>query len=220
MRSRSLQIAFNLAILTLLVPSAMAQVSVKATSTAIIEQNGPKQGGTSLRYFNVEGKDKGKYSCYGLVQFDAKSMLAAIKKASPNGTAKLKQVRLDLVQSIASFSASGSVRVYYVPGAPDPKSLKYPFNLDQTAKAKALADLKFTVAAAAKSSSRAPHATAIVDKCVLSATVNANDLERVLASSPVLTLALVETSPGVAATWAGKAHQSLPPPTLVLTLAK
>ncbi len=200
------------------VQSVLSQTTFKASKTAIIEQNGPKTGSSGERYFNVEGKDKGKYSCYALVQFDAKAMLVELKKASLNGKAKLKQVRLDLAQSNASFSASGGVRVYYVPGLPDPKALKYPFSLQGSAKA--IGELKFALVAGAKPSSREPLAAIIVDKCDLTGTVHANDLTKALASSPMLTLALVETTPGVAATWAGTAHKSLPPPTLVFTFVK
>lgn len=200
------------------IQSVFSQTAFKATKTVIIEQTGPKTGSSGERYFNVEGKDKGKYSCYALVQFDAKAMLAELKKASLNGKAKLKQVRLDLAQSNASFSASGGVKVYYVQGAPDSKALKYPFSLQGSAKA--IGELKFTLVAGSKPTSREPLSAVVLDRCDLTATVHANDLAKALSSSPLLTLALVETTPGVAATWAGTAHKSLPPPTLVFTFAK
>jgi hypothetical protein len=205
-----------------------AQDTVVATQTAIIQQDGPKAGDNGTRYFNVEGKSKGKYADYGVAQFDLAALKASLDKrfAGKKHGYKITGVRLDLTQSLASFSAAGSYNIYFADDDSTPiAGLKYPFSPGPHKPTYTqLGSYTFAMGkgpAAPKGvpATRTALPPAAVDKCDLMKLSGTGALVMHIMLGKKLTLYVSEGDPNVAATWAGYTSNRLKPPTLVITAA-
>jgi hypothetical protein len=102
----------------LLVAAAWAGPEVVATAGYTVQPSGPRGDEAGEKYFNVEGKDNGKYASFGLLTFPA-----------PEGGSKAGRVEslsLTLVQSLPRFARDGKVEVFLVEAEKlDPKDLKF-----------------------------------------------------------------------------------------------
>ncbi len=205
------------AVLAMLVcaPAARAQDTAPASSTSIIEAAGPKPGDNGKRHLNVEGKDKGKYACFGLVQFDGAALKTTLDKKYGVGKYKVTGLTLELARSSASFSAAGKVNVYTLAGKVDAAALKYPLDLKGNLKPALLGSIEFTVSAKA-----AGFAAADADKLDLIKGGKGAAIFTTLSTGGVVTLALAEGDSKVAATWAGKENSQVAAPTLNVTVTK
>jgi len=207
--------AASMLALLLCAPSALAQDKASASATAIIESTGPKAGDNGKRYLNVEGKEKGKYACFGLVQFDGAAVKSTLDKKYGAGKYKVTGLTLELGRSTASFSAAGKVSVYSLAGKVDAAALKYPLDLKGNLKPALLGNIAFTVSEKASG-----FAAAEADKLDLMKGGKGADILSTLAAGGVVTLALAEGDSKVAATWAGKENNRVSPPTLAITITK
>lgn len=201
---------------------------VTASQTAIIQADGPKTGATGERYFNVEGKGKGKYADFGVVRFDLSKLKTTLDQKYGAGKYRVVDIELALTQSNASFTANGDVEVYYTPNdTTDVQTLKYPYD----PKGKALpgslvASGKFvrggvapqeaaaTGGKAADASEKSKGGALDTFECAKSRGFGA--LAKHVLLGKTVTLVLREGDPNVAATWAGKSSTNFKPPVLVV----
>ncbi len=186
---------------------AHAQSPVLATQTAMILADGPKQGPTAERYFNVEGKSHDKYRGYGVLRFETKALKAELDKKFGAGKYKITGVALHMTQSSAAFTKDGSVEFYIssdaktdikTPGSP----LKYPYD----PKAGLLHGELLGKATFTKPATKAALAAAIAGNYVLFQGLPGQiSLIAALSQGLPVTLIVAEADPGVAATWSAKA---------------
>ncbi len=186
---------------------AQSDFPVSAAQTANIQSNGPKQGATADRYFNVEGKSHDKYSDYGVLRFETKTLKADMEKKLGAGKYKITGVKLHLPQSNAPFTKEGSVEFYF---SPDEKTdikaatgpLKYPYD----PKGKSLAGTLLGKGVFTKVDAKAaPTATLLTDYDLMKNQPGQKDLLAALAQGKTITLIVAEADAGVAATWSAKA---------------
>lgn len=89
-----------------------------ATKSYTVQPAGPRSGEGGSRYFNIEGKQKSKYTSYGLLTFPAP------KAGAKAG--KIEGLTLTLVQSIPSFAQDGKIRFFLLDAARlDTEGLKF-----------------------------------------------------------------------------------------------
>jgi hypothetical protein len=98
MRSLSIGIAY-VSLFTLFIPLARADEDVTASKSLTVEPDGPRAAEAGKKYFNIEGKDNGKYASFGVL---ACEMPKEIKGS------KIKGTTLTLVQSVPAFAKDGS----------------------------------------------------------------------------------------------------------------
>ncbi len=186
--------------------SAQTAFSVPATQTAMIQSDGPKQGKSAERYFNVEGKSHDKYMDYGVLRFDTKTLKADLDKKFGSGKYKITGLALQLTQSNAAFTKDGSVQFYF---SPDDKAdlktptspLKYPYNpKGPLLRGEALAKATFAKGGE-KADPTNPHPT---DYDLFKGEPGQAALLTAIAQGKTLTLIVAEADPGVAATWSAK----------------
>jgi hypothetical protein len=186
---------------------AHAQSPVLATQTAMIQADGPKQGPTAERYFNVEGKSHDKYKDYGVLRFETKALKAELDKKFGSGKYKITGVALHMTQSNAAFTKDGSVEFYFsaddktdikTPASP----LKYPYD----PKASLLHGEPLGKATFTKPATKADPAAAIAGNYDLfQGQPGQKALIAALSQGKPVTLVVAEADPGVAATWSAKA---------------
>ncbi len=101
--------------LTTGVPAAVKaadSIALPAIQAAYIRANGLQTGNNGERFFDVEGKDTGKYACYGILRFDTAAIKSDLDKRFGGGKYKVVGVTLELSQSLAKFTKDGSVLIY------------------------------------------------------------------------------------------------------------
>ena len=207
-RRSFLRFGFGVLAFSLLPAAVGAQetVSVPATAASIIQADGPKQGSNSDRFFNVEGKGKGKYACYGVLRFDLSSLKSSLDKKYGAGKYAITGVSLQLAQSNAAFTGSGAIKFFFTPDdTTPPGSLKYPYDPKGST-------LKGTLLSTDKFVKETP-----ADYNLFKGQSATGDFAKHLLQGKTLTLVVAEGEDNVAATWAGqKPPKSLKPPTLVV----
>lgn len=86
---------------------ALAQTaSVEANHNITVQPAGPRQGGSGLNFFNVEGNAAGTFASFGVAEF----LFDAGAFADP--IAAIKRLTVKLYQSDAAFSVSGNVNLW------------------------------------------------------------------------------------------------------------
>ncbi len=95
---------------------AEAGEAVDASKCLTIQPNGPREGDAGTKYFNIEGKDNGKFASFGVLVFDMPKKLEG---------SKIKSVTLALVQSVPSFAKDGDVKIMLAPELDPSSELKF-----------------------------------------------------------------------------------------------
>ncbi len=201
-------------------PAASDLTAIQAVT---IDATGPKSGANSDKYFNIEGKDTGKYACYGILRFDGATLKKDLDKKYGAGKYKVTNVTLQLTQSPAKFSKDGPVDIYFHADAtPDlnVQSLKYPYN----PKDKAVGGSKIAVGAPSKTKAVAKEAAAegesVTEAYNLTNDTSGSPLKSALEQGKIVTIVLTADG-SVAETYAGlKGVQHRKAPTLVVSLNK
>lgn len=186
-------------------------ISLPATYTTYIGQQGPQKGPNAEKYFNIEGKSTGKYACFGVIRFNGKVVKGELDTKYGEGKYKVTDVTLKLTQSNASFSKDGTVFVYFSQDdSAEPTALQYPYD----PKGKTLMGAQVGILKYVKDGGKpqepakgeaGKEATSGVttDSCNLSSGVAGKALATALAQGKTVTLVLAEGDPTVAATYAG-----------------
>ena len=89
---------------------------VAASKCLTIQPNGPRQGDAGTKYFNIQGKDNGKFASFGVLVFEMPKKLEG---------SKIKSVTLTLVQSVPSFAKDGDVKIMLAPELDPSSELKF-----------------------------------------------------------------------------------------------
>ena len=89
---------------------------VVASKCLTIQPNGPRQGDAGTKYFNIQGKDNGRFASFGVLVFEMPKNLDG---------AKIKNVTLTLVQSVPSFAKDGDVKIMLAPEMDPSSELKF-----------------------------------------------------------------------------------------------
>ena len=215
----------SLCLLTLGQVFAIAQTSVPADQTVTVNAMGPVTGPSGDKYFNVEGKAKGKYACFGLIKFNTASLKEGLDKKFGPGKYQISTIILEMNQSNAKFTAGGGIKVYYSADAKvDPAKLKYPFDAKSNSlAASSIAAISFTPAAMPtlsavtinkdnKSAKKPPRPETHRDAIDLSKGAGSKLLNSTVLSGGIITLILAEGDNNVAATWSGKSPVGLNKP--------
>ena len=105
MRDMSIAVAC-LSVVTLLDAPAGAGVEVSASKSLTVQANGPRTGEAGSKYFNIEGKDTGKYASFGVLVFEMPKEI---------GGSKIKSVALTFVQSVPAFAKDGEIKILLAP---------------------------------------------------------------------------------------------------------
>jgi hypothetical protein len=105
-----------LSLVTLIIVPAEAGVEVTASKGITIQATGPRTGEAGSKYFNVEGKDTGKFASFGVLVFE---MPKAIDGS------KIKSVALTLVQSVPAFAKDGEIKIFLAPELDPAAELKF-----------------------------------------------------------------------------------------------
>jgi hypothetical protein len=95
---------------------AEAGEDVAASKCLTIQPNGPRQGDAGTKYFNIQGKDNGRFASFGVLVFDMPKNLDG---------AKIKSVTLTLVQSVPSFAKDGDIKITLAPEMDPASELKF-----------------------------------------------------------------------------------------------
>ena len=186
--------------------SAQCQTfSTPATEAVTIGANGAITGAKGDKFFNVEGKAKEKFSCYGVLKFDGAKLKKELDAKLGANKYILNIATLELTQSNAKFTSNGSVNVYLTSMTKeDLAKLKYPYSPTSSSNKgeligtcnfiqKERADTKETVSKAITPTFKVD-AIEFTNKGLLAA----------IAKGESITIVLAEGGPNVAATWAGK----------------
>ncbi len=105
-----------ISLVTLYIVTARAGEEVTASKSLTIQPNGPRPGDAGKKYFNIEGKDTGKYASFGVLVFEMPKETKATK---------VKGMTLTLVQSVPAFSKDGAVKIYLAPDLDPAADLKF-----------------------------------------------------------------------------------------------
>jgi hypothetical protein len=119
MRNMSIGIACVSLVTVFIVPVRAAE-EVTASKSLTIQPTGPRTGDGGSKYFNIEGKDNGKYASFGVLVFEMPKTDAS----------KIKSASLTLVQSIPQFAKDGAVKIYLAPELDPAADLKFDVNSD------------------------------------------------------------------------------------------
>lgn len=199
-------------------------VSAPAIQTAYIRPDGPQKGANGDRFLDVEGKDTGKYACYGIVRFDAKTVKSALDTKFGAGKWRVTGLSLELSQSNAGFSKDGGVQIYLSQAATTEfGALKYPYSPKEgPLRGDPLATVKYvkSAAPAGEAGKGAESVAPKTDSFDLLKGTAGTTLAGTITQGKAVTLVLAEADPTVAATWAGqKPSGQHKPPTLIVKAA-
>jgi hypothetical protein len=111
----------NLSVVTFFIAPVMAGEEVTASNSLTIQPTGPRSGEAGSKYFNIEGKDNGKYASFGVLVFEIPKKIDA---------SKIKSLSLTLVQSIPQFAKDGTVKIFLAPELDPAAELKFDSNSD------------------------------------------------------------------------------------------
>jgi hypothetical protein len=205
-------------LLTALFIGLAAQVAqaaqVEAHQNATVQPGGVRSGGSGLAFFNIEGSDNGSFASYGVARFDLAGLKAGFDSQYGAGGWLVDSVSLQLTQSNAGFTTDGNVRVAF--SADDTVSLAAPSPLTYPladATAQMVMGYAFTETT-----------TGAVETHNLYTRGGNNAAGGValagnIATDSLVTLALYEGNPGVAATYAGFSNSSWAGPTLSIDVS-
>ncbi len=85
---------------------AAAGEDVAAAKTLTIQPGGPREGEGGTKYFNIEGKDNGKFACFGVLVFEMPKKIDG---------SKIKSATLAFVQSVPAFAKDGDIKILLAP---------------------------------------------------------------------------------------------------------
>src|SRR5438105_1530494 len=88
-----------------IIPS-QAGVEVVASKSLTVQPSGPRPGEGGSKYFNIEGKENGKYASFGVLVFNIPREIQ---------DRNIKSLTLTLVQSIPRFAKDGAMRFLLAP---------------------------------------------------------------------------------------------------------
>jgi hypothetical protein len=195
---------------------AAQTASAEAVDNTTIQPAGPRTGNNGLAFFNIEGVSKGGFASYGVARFDLSALKGGFDATYGAGGWALDSVVLRLTQANASFTSDGDVDIYFTGmDGSDPLqsgALQYPFAGDF---ADAVKILGYTFT---EVSSGSLEQYALYDAGGANSAGGLALADDILADHRV-TLALVDASADVAATYAGHTHFNYAGPTLVVTAA-
>lgn len=186
--------------------SAQTEFPVAVTQSANIQSNGPKQGATAERYFNVEGKSHDKFSDYGVLRFETKSLKADADKKFGAGKWKITGVLLHMTQSNAAFTKDGTVDIYYsADDKADVKTAASPLKYPYSPKGEHLKGELIGKGTFAKADAKAtPPPSMLSEFDLLKSQPGQKDMLAALSQGKTVTLIVAEADPAVAATWSAK----------------
>ncbi len=115
MRNMSIGIAC-VSIVTLFIVPAQAGEELTASKSLTVQPNGPRAGDAGSKYFNIQGKDSGKYASFGVLAFEMPKNIEG---------SKIKGMSLTLVQSVPAFAKDGAVKIYLAPELDPAAELKF-----------------------------------------------------------------------------------------------
>jgi len=115
MRNMSIGIA-GVFLVTLFIVPAQAGEEVTASKSLTVQPTGPRAGDAGKKYFNMQGKDSGKYASFGVLVFETPKETKA---------SKIKGMTLTLVQSVPAFAKDGAVKIYVAPELDPAADLKF-----------------------------------------------------------------------------------------------
>ena len=92
-----------------------------ASKSLTIQPTGPRAGDAGSKYFNIQGKDSGKYASFGVLAFEMPKNIEA---------SKIKSMTLTLVQSVPAFAKDGAVIIYLAPELDPADELKFDASSD------------------------------------------------------------------------------------------
>lgn len=96
--------------------AAWCGTDVVASKSQTIQPNGPRTGDDGAKYFNVEGKNNGKYASFGVLTFELP------KDVDVN---KVKSLTLTLVQTAPKFAKAGAIKVFLASNLDSKAELKF-----------------------------------------------------------------------------------------------
>ncbi len=191
--------------------------SVEAFDNATIQPNGPRTGSSGLAFFNIEGSGNGSFASYGVARFDLSAMKDGFDSNYGVGGWKLDSIDLQLTQSNAGFTTDGGVDVYYTKNdSTDPlqgSGLQFGNFAADFSDAAKIVSYTFTEASTGSLESHVLYAAAA------SNSIGGMNLAADILGDNIVTLALVEGSSSVAATYAGYTNFSYQGPTLAVNVS-
>jgi hypothetical protein len=95
---------------------AAAGEDVAASKCLTIQPGGPREGEGGTKYFNIEGKDNGKFACFGVLVFEMPKKIDG---------SKIKSATLTLVQSVPAFAKDGDIKILLAPELDPASELKF-----------------------------------------------------------------------------------------------
>lgn len=196
-----------------LAPSAQA-ATVEAFANATVQPAGPRPGSSGLAFFNVEGANNGSFASYGVARFDLAALKAGFDAQYGAGGWQIDSVALSLTQSNAAFTANGGVEIFYTGN--DTVSLVAPSPLTYGGFAADFADAQSVLGYTFTQIGDGTVETYTLYDRSGSNGAGAAAVAADMLADGLLTLALRETSPGVAATYAGHDNFSWAGPTLTV----
>ena len=118
MRTIWIATAFS-SLFTLIIVCAEATEELTPTKSLTIQPDGPRTGDAGKKYFNIEGKDNGKYASFGVLVFEMPKKIDA---------SKIKSMALTLIQSVPAFAKDGAVKIFLAPELDPAADLKFDSN--------------------------------------------------------------------------------------------
>ena len=103
-------------VVTLFILPAQAGEELTASKSLTVQPTGPRTGDAGSKYFNIKGKDSGKYASFGVLAFEMPKEFKA---------SKIKGMALTLVQSVPAFAKDGAVKIYLAPELEPAAELKF-----------------------------------------------------------------------------------------------
>ncbi len=98
------------------VVNAASGEDVAASKCLTIQPGGAREGEGGTKYFNIEGKDNGKFASFGVLVFEMPKKIDG---------AKIKSATLVLVQSVPAFAKDGDVKIMLAPELDPASELKF-----------------------------------------------------------------------------------------------
>jgi hypothetical protein len=89
-------------------------LDVAAHASVIVQPTGPRPGLDGAEYFNIEGRQNGRFASFGVLTFSL-----------PRRESRLQGMTLTLVQCLAKFARDGKVAFYLIPATGDPARLRF-----------------------------------------------------------------------------------------------
>ncbi|OGB05714.1 MAG: hypothetical protein A3E25_16705 [Burkholderiales bacterium RIFCSPHIGHO2_12_FULL_69_20] len=195
-------------------PQAVQAAEVEAHQNATVQPGGVRTGSSGLAFFNIEGSDNGSFASYGVARFDLAGLKAGFDSQYGAGGWQVDSVSLLLTQSNAGFTTDGNVVVAFSTDdtvslvAPSP--LTYPL---ADPAAQMVTGYTFTETATGAVETHALYTRG--GNNAAGGVALAGDI----ATDALVTLALYEGNPGVAATYAGFNNSTWAGPTLSISVS-